>query len=257
MKEHIIHVDTKKCIGCGLCKRDCPVNNISVIDKKAVIIKQDCIKCGHCVGICPKGAVSMTGFHEPPIEIEKAVTLNPKQLLQAIKTRRTIRQFTRQSITSEIIADIIESGRFTPTAENAQDVSYIVLKDNIGKYEKIAVHLFKKLLPIAKLVNPGIKNVTIDNQFFFKKAPAAIMVLSKNRINASLAASNMELMAEAHGLGVLYSGLFTIAANISPKLRKALHLKQGDKVVTTLVLGYPGVKYHRIAQKDKAAVKFL
>lgn len=34
MKEHIIQVDKSLCIGCGLCKGDCPVNNIIIKEKR-------------------------------------------------------------------------------------------------------------------------------------------------------------------------------------------------------------------------------
>lgn len=257
MKKHIILIDSEKCIGCGMCKRDCPVNNISVTDKRAAIKSQQCIKCGHCVAICPKAAVSMTGFDEPPIEIEKQTVLNPQQLMEAIRTRRTIRQFKNKPVAPDVIAQIIEAGRLTPSGSNAQNVSYLVLKDDMERYEKIAVRLFKRLLSLAKLVSPAAKRTIIDDHFFFKKAPVIIMVLSKNKINGALAASNMALMAEAHGLGVLYSGLFTRAANHSGKLRKALQLAHNDRAVTTLVLGYSDVTYHRTAQKDAAVVRYV
>lgn len=257
MREHIIQINTKKCIGCGLCQQDCPENNILVKDKKAKIISQSCIKCGHCVAICPKAAVSMTGFKEPPIAIKKPTILDSQLLLEAIRTRRTIRQFTDKQITSEVIKQIIEAGRLTPTGGNAQNVSYIVLKNHIEKYEKIAVRLFRKLIPIVKMVNPITRNIKIDKHFFFKKAPVVILVLSTDKINGALAASNMELMAQACGLGVLYSGFFSMAANHSHSLQKALGLKHRDKIVTTLVLGYPDVKYHRTVQKEAAKVRLL
>lgn len=256
MKEHAIIVDSARCVGCGLCVRDCPEHNIEVKNGKAVIQEQNCMKCGHCVAICPKAAVSMTGFDEPPVEIFAKPILDHEQLLQAIKTRRSIRRFTNKPVADGVIREIIEAGRFTPTAKNAQNVSYIVLNHEMGKYEKIAVSFFRRLLPIAKLFYPAAKKVAIDDAFFFKKAPVAILVLSNDRINGSLAASNMALMAEANGLGVLFSGFFSIAANYSPALRKALSLKR-NKVVTTLVLGYPDVRYRRTAPKETAAVRFL
>ena len=67
----------------------------------------------------------------------------------------------------------------------------------------------------------------------------------------------MEFVAEANGLGILFSGFFTMAANASPKIKKALEVSKGKKVVTTLVMGYPAVKYQRSAQRKRAAVKYL
>ena len=84
-----------------------------------------------------------------------------------------------------------------------------------------------------------------------------IVILSKEKLNGALAAQNMEFVAEANGLGVLFSGFFSMAANLSPKLKKALGVSKGKKVVTTLVLGYPKVKYRRSAQREKLDVRYL
>ena len=97
----------------------------------------------------------------------------------------------------------------------------------------------------------------IDDNFFFKHAPIAIMIITKDKISGSLAASNMALMAESYGLGVLFSGYFSDVANNSPKLKKLLGLKRSNHVLTTLVIGYPDVKYRRTAQKEVATVRYL
>lgn len=257
MNRHLIQIDADRCIGCAQCQRDCPANNINIVDKKAVVRAQDCTQCGHCVAVCPKAAVSMTGFDEPPMEIEQPVGLDPRLLLEAIKTRRTIRQFKAKQVGPEVIAQIIQAGRWTPTGENAQDVSYLVLTEEMERYESLAVRLFRRLLPLVRLVNPVARNVEIDDHFFFKNAPAVIVVVARNEINGALAVSNMELMAQAHGLGVLYSGFFIMAAKYSRKLRKALGVEGKKKAVAALVLGYPNVTYRRTAQKEAASVRFL
>ncbi|MEG0365466.1 MAG: nitroreductase, partial [Coprobacillus sp.] len=136
-------------------------------------------------------------------------------------------------------------------------VSYIVLQKDIRKYEEIAVKFFRKLIPFAKLFNESARHVEIDDHFFFKGAPVAIVIVSKASINGALAASNMPLMAESHGLGVLYSGFFSIVLQYSRKLRKYFKLHHKDKVVITLVIGYPRVKYYRTTQKYKAKVLHL
>lgn len=252
-REHKIKINRKECIGCGMCVKDCPVDNIAVKDKKAVIKMQKCLMCGHCVAVCPKAAVSITGFREQPVEIDSPAVLEPKLLLDAIRSRRSVRQFKQQPVDAEVIEQVIEAGRLTPSAENAQGVSYIVLRKDMERYEKIAIRFAKWMLPMMKLMKPSARNIIIDDHFFFKKAPAAILVLGKDKISASLAASNMELIAEAHGLGVLYSGLFAMAANYSFKLRRKLHLRH-KKVVTVLVLGYPNVRYWRTVPKEAADV---
>lgn len=256
-EEHIIEVNKNLCIGCGLCKKDCPASNIIIKEKKAVIKDQLCIKCGHCEAICPKAAITLAGFKEQPIEFKEQTTLDSNELLMALKTRRSIRHFKNKEIPLEIIDKIIEAGRLTPSAKNAQDTSYIVLGKSKGKYEEVAVQFFKRIKPIASLFMKSAKEVTIDDDFFFKKAPIAIMVVTKDKISGSLAASNMALMAESCGLGVLYSGFFTAVVKYSPKLRRFLNLRHKDNIVTTLVLGYPDVKYRRTTQKEEAIVKYL
>lgn len=59
------------------------------------------------------------------------------------------------------------------------------------------------------------------------------------------------------GLGVLFGGFFTMCANRSGKLRKALGMEKGEKAVTTLVLGWPKVRYHRTVRRDPAKIRRL
>lgn len=45
-----------KCIACGACAAQCPMQCISEKDGKFEIDKTQCISCGACAGICPVGA---------------------------------------------------------------------------------------------------------------------------------------------------------------------------------------------------------
>lgn len=253
---HVISIDLERCIGCGRCSADCPSSNLTVKDKLATPLTQTCLMCAHCVAVCPTAAVSISGFGEEPRPVDGAEALEPERLLAAVCARRSMRRFADRPIPDEAVADILETGRRTPSAKNAQNVSYLVLRESLACCEALAVRLFRRVMPLVRLVDETARRTEIDDSFFFKGAPLVIVIVSKDQVSAALAASNMELMAQAHGLGVLYSGFFAMAARLSGALRRELGLARGENVVTALVVGYPAVKYLRTAPKEPADVSW-
>lgn len=55
-----LRVDADKCIGCGICEKLCPMNNISINDHKAVSGDR-CTMCYRCINKCPKQALTLLG----------------------------------------------------------------------------------------------------------------------------------------------------------------------------------------------------
>ena len=264
MSKHIITVDDLACVGCGACEADCPASNIKVQLMKASPVSQNCMMCGHCVAICPVGAVSISGFPEKPVDVPAGedgpakTSVDPDALETALRFRRSVRRFSHKDVSKEFIDRIIEAGRLTPTAVNAQGTSYFVIRKHRAELEAEAVKLVGKFLPAAKAAVPKLRGFQVGQNFFFRRAPLVIVVVSKDKVSASMAAQSMMTMAEAQGLAGFFSGFFSMAVNASGKIRSRMGIKKKDgKAVTTLVLGWPSVTYRRSAQREEARVKWL
>lgn len=257
MNQRQVIVDTDKCIGCGLCRDICVAHNLVIQDKKAKIVMDDCVMCGQCSAVCPQKAISLVGCGSGQMEKADDTRLSPDAILNTIRFRRSVRRFKETELPKKVIEQVLEAGRLTHTAKNMQDVSYVVLAAGKDSVEKMAVNVFRAIKPIADLFSPMARNNQISDQFFFFNAPAVIIILAKDKTNGILAAQNMEFIAEANGLGVLYSGFFTMAANASRKIKKEIGVPKGKKVAMTLVLGYPDVKFLRSTPHKELEVRYM
>ena len=56
-----LHVDKRKCIGCGICIKNCNFNAIELVNKKAEINPEKCSGCAMCIAVCPEKAVKWRG----------------------------------------------------------------------------------------------------------------------------------------------------------------------------------------------------
>ena len=257
MSSNSIIIDEQNCIGCGQCVNDCPNGYLYLENGTAHTRESGCIECGHCYAVCPKNAVHMTNYEcadEPAVPMSE---LDSNILLQAMRSRRSIRQFADRPVEPEKLEKILEAGRYSPTGANAQNNAFTILGSRQQEAEAICVNLFRNGKKMGSRAIPFLKQVEITDRFFFKGAPVVIVVSGKNSVNAGLASAYMEIMAESLGLGVLYSGFFVICTKLSKKLRTMLELPKGHSVVTCMVIGYPAVNYHRIVPRKEGAVRTL
>ncbi|MDD5021809.1 MAG: DUF362 domain-containing protein [Endomicrobiaceae bacterium] len=65
-------VNTKLCIGCGVCIKWCPAEALKLENKKIVINVKKCIGCGECVLSCPKGVFQL-GWNEDVKNIQEKI----------------------------------------------------------------------------------------------------------------------------------------------------------------------------------------
>lgn len=252
-----IQIDAEKCSVCSSCIKDCPNSFLFLEEGMVKTYKGSCMECGHCYAICPQNAITMTNYECIDEATVPMTEIDSDTLLEAMRSRRTIRQFKPDPVEEEKILKILEAGRYSPTGANKQSVSYTILGSRQDEAEEICVNLFRKGKKLGSPFASFLKRFEITDNFFFKGAPLVIVVSSKSTVDGGLASSYMELMAESMGLGVLYSGFFVMCSKMSRKLKKILDLEKGDEVVTCMVIGYPRVKYQRIVPRRDLTVKKL
>jgi nitroreductase/Pyruvate/2-oxoacid:ferredoxin oxidoreductase delta subunit len=269
-------VDSNKCIGCGLCVRDCFPKDIEIVDGKAKINNVSCFKCGHCIAVCPKAAIKTDEFSMEMVKDynKEEFSIDADNLLNFIKFRRTIRQFKEKQVEKDKISKIIEAGRFTQTGSNMQDVSYIVVEERLEELKALTLKTLKlmgenilsNLTPETigfkryaelwiEMNDKYIENPKEYDKLFFH-APTIIIVTANSAVNGALASSNMELMANALGLGTFFSGFFVRAAQGNKEILDIIGLKEGKQIVTCMVLGYSNVKYLRTVPRKDAEISW-
>lgn len=261
----MIVIDRERCIGCGLCVKDCPANKLKVEEGKAVYTPE-CIQCGHCVAVCPRKAVSIPEYDMDDVEEYDAdtFTVDPENLLHALKFRRSIRNYKDRRIENEKLEKILDAGRYAPTAKNSQGTRFIVLEKELETFRDLLWEQVPDLADKMKETAPHYamlfkflyrrrKKDPKDDLLFFN-APTCILIATDNPLDGGLAAAGMEHMAVAEGAGVLYSGYLQRIIEASPVLKEWLGIPD-TAVACFMLLGYPAVTYRRTAPKKIADVE--
>jgi len=165
-------------------------------------------------------------------------------VFEAIKTRRSIRAFTREEISDEEIEKILDAARWAPSAGNIQPwIFVIVRKPNI-----------KRRISEAAL-----------NQFFIEEAPVVIVVCAdqeRSRMgygnrgvnlyciqDTAAATQNILLAAHALGLGACWVGAFD-----EEEVRFILRAPRRVRPVAIVPIGHPAEKPRGIFKRPLSEV---
>ena len=146
-------------------------------------------------------------------------------VFEAIKNRYSCRSYKTEPVPEEKLKKVLEAARLAPSAHNAQEWKFIVVKDTQKK---------KKLAEAAL------------NQDFIAEAPVVIAAVSLNpeaqstsdvpayAVDLAIAVDHMTLQAVEENLGSCWIGAFD-----QEKVREILEIPENYKVVILLPLGFP------------------
>lgn len=260
----MVKVDREKCVGCGMCAADCLAFNIVVEEKKAKV-KGECLQCGHCVAVCPVNAVSIPEYEMEDVEEYEAGSfeLDPKELLHAIKFRRSIRFYKPENVEQNVLEQLLQAGRYTATAKNTQNCHFVFvqkekeeLKKQVWDYidemeQREGSRIDKAKIPYV--VFNRRRKANPEDDYLFRNAPVVLFITTDYPLDAGLAAQNIENMAVANGMGVLYNGFLQRIADANEELKKWLGI-EGKKIEACMLIGYPARVYARTAPRKEANV---
>ncbi len=145
-------------------------------------------------------------------------------ILNLLKSRRSIRVYQDRPIPNDLLLQILEAGRWAPTGANLQPWHFIVVTDPETR---------RRIGEVTRFL--FIKSSHVE------KAPVVI-VLGFNtqkgkygRYDVTLAGGNMMIMATYLGLGTCWIGAFD-----ESKVKKILEIPENIEVIGLITLGYPG-----------------
>jgi nitroreductase len=154
--------------------------------------------------------------------------------IDVILNRRSIRDYQDKEIPDDVLAEILEAGRQSPSAANRQPYHFVVVTDTKLKQELGG--LLSRFLKKAPVILVGCAN------------PKAILTGKWATIDTTIALENMVLAAWSLGIGSCWVGSFN-----EQKVKELLKIPNNWNVVALLPLGYPAEtpKQRKKKQKDE------
>ena len=166
--------------------------------------------------------------------------------LECIKSRRSIRRFTDQKLSDDIINQLLEAIRWSPSWANTQCWEVIVVKDPDMK---------QKVADCLQPNNPATKGVLQAPLLMIMCARLGAAGFKKGEMltdkgdwymfDAGIASQNLCLAAHSMGLGTVHVGSIKHA-----ELDAVLGLPENIKSIEVIPVGYPAKEATAPARKE-------
>ena len=161
--------------------------------------------------------------------------------IQAIMSRRSIRHFTGQPVSQELIETILRGAMAAPSARNEQSWQFMVIADRASLNAIPQYHEFSEMLleePAAIAVCGDVRQES--HQDYWQQ-------------NCAAATQNLLLIAHALGLGAVWLGIYPDEDRVA-KTRELLGLPEGINPMCIVALGYPAEEKGPSNRYDTAKV---
>lgn len=144
-----------------------------------------------------------------------------QDIIQIIKSRRSIRHYESREVPREILEDLADCGRLAPSGYNRQPWVFLVITDKELK-QKLAT-----LCQWGRFLNEAGAAMLI---FCAKDAETALE-------DACAAAENIIIAAQAYGLGTCWINSYKKAH--SEAVKRLVHCPEYLELMVILAIGYP------------------
>jgi nitroreductase len=160
-------------------------------------------------------------------------------VIEAIKTRRSIRQFRKEPVSDDLLNQILESGLWAPSGKNNQPWKFAVIRDSALKES------------LASLTHYGstIKNAPVCIAVFLDHSRVYDRTKDVQAVGASI--QNMLLTTHSMGLGGVWLG--EILKN-REKVEELLGVSKDLELMAVVALGHPAGKVSR-SERDSLEEK--
>ena len=259
-------IDKDKCKKDYICIAECPYGFIFERDNDGFPKIREgsathCINCGHCVAVCPNEALSLlTMSPESCIPVQKRLSINPDEVEQFLKSRRSFRAYKNKSIPHKTLIRLIDTTRWAPSASNRQPVHWLFVEtqSEVQKLSGLVVDWMRE-----NDIEPDIVAAWEQDEDMVLRGAPHLAIAHANSdyfwavTDSAIALTYLELTANALGLGACWAGYFTKAVSVYPPLAEALDIPDNHKVCGAMMLGYPKFRFPRIPQRNEAKVSWI
>lgn len=146
--------------------------------------------------------------------------------MQAIFERRSIRKYTSEQVSEELIEKMIRAGMAAPSAGNAQPWHFIIIDDRETLLNITEFHPYSKMLQEASCAIVVCGNLSLEKYAGYWVQDCAA------------ATQNILLMAHELGLGSVWLGVHPIEDRVNP-LKELLNVPEEVIPLSIISIGYP------------------